>query len=127
MTYDGLLLTGVLCVATLPLLSLTGGEAISSGNPLYPAYLLGISWLYFTAQWTRGGQTLGMRAWRIRLIANGGGGAGWGPCSTRFAAALLCWLPAGLGFLSGIGRADGLPWHDRLSGTRLIVDPSPAG
>ncbi len=125
MTYDGLLLLAVLFMATLALMPLTGGEAISSRSHLYPAYLLLVAWLYFTAQWVRGGQTLGMRAWRIRLLKQDGGAPDWFACSLRFAVALLCWAPAGLGYLSGIARPDRLAWHDRISGTRLVVEAAP--
>lgn len=122
MLYDALLLLAVLFVATFPVLPLTGGEPVPSGNPLYSAYLLGVAYLYFVLQWVRGGRTLGMGAWRVRLVATDGGQPGWGPCTLRFLGALACWLPAGLGFLSGVARPDGLAWHDRLSGTRLIVE-----
>lgn len=122
MLYDALLLTAVLFVATFAVLPLTGGEPVHSGNHLYRAWLLGVTYLYFAGQWVRG-RTLGMRAWRIRLVVEAGGPPGWGPCTVRFVIALLCWLPAGLGYLSGITRADQRAWHDRLSGTRLVVDP----
>jgi len=120
--YDGMLLFAVLFVATLAVLPLTAGNAIASGNQIYGGYLLLIAWIYFAGQWVRGGRTLGMRAWRIRLRRLDGSAPGWSACSVRFAAALLCWAPAGLGFLSGVSRPDRLTWHDRISGTRLVVD-----
>jgi uncharacterized RDD family membrane protein YckC len=122
MIYDGMLLFAVLFVATLAVLPLTGGDAIPRGNPLYSCYLLLISYVYFAGQWVRGGRTLGMRAWRLRLRKSNGGVPDWSACSVRFAAALLCWAPAGLGFLSGVSRPDRLAWHDRISGTRLVVE-----
>ena len=125
MTYDGLLLISVLFVATLAVLPLTGGEAVSGGNLMYAGYLLLITYIYFTGQWVHGGHTLGMRAWRIRLLKSDGSRPDWPACSLRFAAALLCWLPAGLGFLSGVARPDQLAWHDRVSGTRLVVESAP--
>jgi len=124
MLYDSLLLLAVLFVATFAVLPLTGGAAVSSGNPLYAGYLLFITYLYFAGQWVRGGRTLGMRAWRIRLRKPGGGAPDWRACSIRFAAALLSWVPAGLGFFSGVGRPDQLAWHDRISGTLLLVEPA---
>jgi uncharacterized RDD family membrane protein YckC len=122
MGYDTLLLLAVLFLATAVLLPFTGGHAIASGNPLYAAYLASVIYIYLSWQWTRGGHTLGMRAWRVRLVDEAGATPGWRAATLRFAAALLCWIPAGLGFLSGIARADGRAWHDRLSGTRLVVD-----
>ncbi|OGT84584.1 MAG: hypothetical protein A3H91_12885 [Gammaproteobacteria bacterium RIFCSPLOWO2_02_FULL_61_13] len=124
MLYDCLLLFAVLFVATLAVLPLTGGDAIPSGNPLYAGYLLLITYFYFAGQWVRGGRTLGMRAWHIRLLKQDDSAPDWSACSVRFAAALLCWAMAGLGFLSGVGRADRLAWHDRLSGTCLVIEPA---
>ena len=121
MTYDGMLLFAVLFVATLAVLPLTAGNAIASGNLYYGGYLLLITWFYFAGQWVHGGRTLGMRAWRIRLRKVDASAPDWTACSVRFAAALLCWAPAGLGFLSGVSRPDRLAWHDRISGTRLVV------
>ena len=122
MVYDGLLLLSILFVATFAVLPLTGGAAVASGNPFYAGYLLLIAYLYFAGQWTRGGCTLGMRAWRIRLCKQDGSVPGWSACSLRFVAAMLCWTPAGLGFFSGIGRPDRLAWHDRISGTWLEAE-----
>lgn len=123
MLYDALLLLGVLFVATFPVLPLTGGEPVPAGNPLYSAYLLAVTYLYFVVSWRRGGRTLGMRAWHLRLVTMNGDRPGWGACTLRFLGALVCWLPAGMGFLSGLVRPDRLAWHDRLSGTRLILEP----
>ncbi len=125
MAYDGLLLLAVLFVATFALLPLTGGRAFTGGNIFYTGYLLLICWMYFAVQWVHGGRTLGMRAWRLQLRMLDGTSPGWSAASVRFAAALLCWAPAGLGFLSGMARPDRLAWHDRLSGTCLVVEPQP--
>lgn len=122
MVYDAFLLLAVLFVATFPVLPLTGGEPVAAGNRLYGAYLLGVIYLYFAWQWVRGGRTLGMRAWRLRLVTEDGGRPGWRAATLRFVGAVFSWLPAGLGFLSGLVRADGRAWHDRVSGTRLIVE-----
>lgn len=123
MLYDAFLLLAVLFVATFPVLPLTGGEPVAAGNRLYGTYLLLVIYLYFVWQWVHGGRTLGMRAWRLRLVSESGARPGWRACTLRFAGSVLCWVPAGLGFLSGVVRADGRAWNDRLSGTRLVVEP----
>ena len=126
--YDLLLLAAVLMVVTAMFLPFTGGEAITSaGNaPLewaYRAVLLGAIVLFFGAFWTRRGQTLGMAAWRLRVEREDGGRLTWGDTLRRLAAAIVSWLPAGLGFIWILVDPQRRAWHDRLSHTRVIVVP----
>jgi uncharacterized RDD family membrane protein YckC len=65
--YDSILLAAVLFFSTLIIMPLTHGHAIASGNILFKIYIYGICYLYFIWQWTHGGQTLGMLAWKIKL------------------------------------------------------------
>jgi len=118
--YDSLLLTAVLFVATAALLPVTGGEAIRSGSSWYSAYLVVVSFGYFGWFWTHGGQTLGMRSWRLRLTGAGNNGATWRQALVRFVAAGLSWLAFGAGFLWMLVDSDRLTWHDRISATRIV-------
>lgn len=67
--YDLLLLLAWLFIATLPIIALNDGEAIGDSNPFFIAYLWLASFVFYGWFWTHGGQTLGMRAWRIRLVS----------------------------------------------------------
>ena len=122
--YDSFLLLAVLFLATALLLPFTHGEAIESGNVLYPAYLVAVSFAYFGWFWTHGGQTLGMRTWQLRLECIDGDSPSWFRALARFSAACLSWLALGAGFLWMLVDRERLTWHDRLSRTRL-VDASP--
>ncbi|HRF84692.1 MAG TPA: RDD family protein [Pseudoxanthomonas sp.] len=84
---------------------------------------LGVAGLYATLSWRRGGQTLGMRPWRLKLIATHGGAPGWKALWLRFAVGLLSLLAGGLGFWWAWFDRDRLAWHDRASGTRLVRVP----
>jgi len=119
-SYDCLLLTGLLFVATAALLPFTGGKAIHSGNILFLLYLVFCSYLYFGWQWTHGGQTLGMRAWKIRLMGLDQNNVDWTMASKRFVLALLSWIFLGAGFFWALIDAQGLSFHDRYSGTGLF-------
>lgn len=79
--------------------------------------------LYATLSWRRGGQTLGMRPWRLRLVALDGGRPGWGALWLRYAVGTTSLLLAGLGFWWAWLDRDRLTWHDRASGTRLLRVP----
>jgi uncharacterized RDD family membrane protein YckC len=95
--YDSILLTGILFVATAFLLTLNHGEAFQPGNLIYSAVLILISATFFTWFWTHGGQTLGMRAWKIRLEKADGT-----PCDAK--TALSHWIIGViLGSLMGLG------------------------
>lgn len=120
--YDSLLLFSVLFFGTLVVLALTGGRAITPGNTLYRGYLLVLSLLYFAWFWTHGGQTPGMRAWRLRLRGRDAGAVTWGQAVARFTAALVSWLAFGLGFAWALWDRERLTWHDRLSRTVLVLE-----
>ena len=117
--YDAFLLFALFFVATALILPLTGGEAVAPGSATYPIYLLGVSYLYFGWCWTHGGQTLGMRAWHIRVRTLRGGAVPWSLGSIRFLASLLSWSACGAGFLWAAFDAERHAWHDRLSRTVL--------
>ena len=83
-----------------------------------------VCWLltgaYAILSWRRGGQTLGMRPWRLRLIGTDGGAPAWKPLLIRYLVGTASLLLAGLGFWWAWLDRDRLTWHDRASGTRLI-------
>jgi uncharacterized RDD family membrane protein YckC len=119
--YDGLLLTALLFVATA-IITLPLGYP--SGFMLFVFQLFIfeiIPLIFFTGFWIRGGQTLGMRAWRLKLVRMDGQAIGWGDALKRHLAALLSLLVFGLGFVWILVDPQKLAWHDRLSKTRLLL------
>lgn len=116
--YDLLLLIGVLFVVSAGAVALNRGEAVT--HPLYYVALAATAFLFFGGFWTHGGQTLGMRTWKIQLIANDQEKVTWKQAAIRFVSAALSLLPAGLGFLWMVFDPNRLTWHDKLSATQLI-------
>lgn len=119
--YDVLLLLAVWFLATALVLPLNQGEAFSSSQWGYPLYLLVVSLLFYGWFWTHGGQTLGMRAWKIQVLGAGFESVTWQQALTRFFAAGLSWLCLGLGYFWCLVDREGLSWHDKLSNTRLVL------
>jgi uncharacterized RDD family membrane protein YckC len=120
--YDLLLLAGVLVLAAALATGVSGGQPITGlARLLFQLYLLLVCYLYFAWQWTKGGQTLGMRAWRLQLLRDDGRPLGWGDALKRLLLAGLALLPLGLGLLWSLFDPDRLAWHDRLSKTRLVL------
>ena len=123
MLYDGLLVIGLLLFATVPFVGMLGGEPVEPGSPAYQLTMLTVAWLFFVGFWTRSGRTLGMQSWRLQIETMEGSRPDVGAATLRFFAAILSWLPLGLGFLWQLVDRDQLSWHDRLSGTRLRYYP----
>ncbi|MGV8960544.1 MAG: RDD family protein [Stenotrophomonas sp.] len=80
--------------------------------------------LYATISWHRGGQTLGMRPWRLHLRTTSGEPPTWGALWRRYALATLSLFCGGLGFWWALIDKQRLTWHDRFSGTRLERVPA---
>jgi uncharacterized RDD family membrane protein YckC len=125
--YDLLLVLALMMALTAAVLLIRGGDAIGAGAVWFQLLLLACWWLYFAWSWSRGGQTVGMRAWRMRLTRPDGSAVDWRRASLRFAAAALSALALGLGFAWTLVDRRGLSWHDRLSGTELRVEPPKPG
>jgi len=121
--YDSLLLLALMFLATLPFIAIRAGEPVDPGFLPYQLTLIGVNWLFFVGFWTTSGRTLGMQSWRLRVEDKNGNTPGIAAASIRFFAAILSWLPLGLGFLWQLWDKDRLTWHDRISGTRLIRYP----
>lgn len=124
MLYDGLLVAAVLMLATVPFVAERGGETVEpDDNFLYQLSMLIVMYLFFVFFWTRGGQTLGMRAWRLRLETDDGSSPSITVASLRFFVAIVSLIPFGLGFLWQLWDKDKLTWHDRIAGTRMLHYP----
>jgi uncharacterized RDD family membrane protein YckC len=117
--YDSILLLGIQFFATLALVPLHG-TAFGPHNPLYQLYLLIVAFLFFGGFWTHGGQTLGMRAWKIKLYAADGGTISWRQAGLRFVAALLSLGLLGLGFFAAWFDHKRRCWHDRIAQTEMV-------
>lgn len=87
-----------------------------------------VCWLvtggYAILSWHRGGKTLGMRPWRLRLVGNDGSRPALTSLSKRYAIGTLSLLLGGLGFWWAWLDRERMTWHDRASGTRLVRDPA---
>ena len=126
LVYEGLIVIALLLlgglVFLLPLHFATGRDA-SGGWPLwlFRGWILAMLGVYFGWFWTRGGQTLPMRTWRLRLVSAVGSPVGRRRALCRY---LLAWpsvLAAGAGLAWALVDRDRQFLHDRLAGTRLVL------
>ena len=116
MLYDAFLLIAVLFLAMALMLLASRGYQFQAGNPLMTVYLLLVSFVFFGWFWTHGGQTLGMRAWKLRVQQHTGEAIMWRQAAVRFVTALPAWtvLFIGIALAAGI-PLHAYPWLDQLS------------
>jgi uncharacterized RDD family membrane protein YckC len=123
--YDLLLTTALILVATFPWLAVFGDSTHGWRRHALQLWVLLVVGAYFVWFWTRSGQTLPMKTWRIRLVrASDGGPVGIVQGAHRFLVAVLGTLAAGLGFWWAFVDRDRQFLHDRLAGTALVEAPA---
>jgi uncharacterized RDD family membrane protein YckC len=121
--YDIFLLVALLFFATAILLPFNGGKAISN-HIFYSLYLLLVSFLFYGWFWTHGGQTLGLKAWKIKVLTESHGLMGWQQAFIRFIVAITSWSILGLGFAWSLVDKKQRSWHDLASKTGLFMEPT---
>lgn len=119
--YDGLLLLGILFIATSIAVAVNAGQAVTSGGVCFKTYLLAAGFPYFGWCWTRGGQTLGMKSWHIELQCVGGQPVRLRDAALRYLVATLSWFVFFLGYLWMLVDNKRRSWHDIASGTQLVT------
>jgi uncharacterized RDD family membrane protein YckC len=133
MLYDSLLVFAVTWTVTAAVIGLRvwlngadqlqthGGRAAS--GPLLQLPLLAAVVVFFVWFWVRSGQTLGMQSWRLRLETEDGELIGARTGLARLGLALLSFICLGAGYWWILIDPERRAWHDRLTGTRVIVLP----
>jgi len=130
--YDLLLLTAI-CFSVAVIVSIFTTFIMNEGNAIteeHPFYLINkiimlctifiTGFLFYVWFWTHGGQTLGMKTWMIKLVADDGGVIGKKQAAFRCLAAVLSWCVFGLGFLWSLIDSKKRTWHDILSSSHLV-------
>jgi uncharacterized RDD family membrane protein YckC len=161
MVSDGLVVTGLMVLVTFlvapPLLSILHKKAIVPSEVgwgwtlAYWLLMLSVWAGYFWWLWARTGQTVGLRAWRLRLVSSDGRVMTPAKALRRIGYVFLPWFPgylaislaslwalvwlkwlawvlfflAALAYFRGLVRPDKLTWHDKMSGGAVILLPKP--
>jgi uncharacterized RDD family membrane protein YckC len=130
--YDLLPLVGLwFATAAAVLLALHGNVDVVHPSPIHRASLrislIAVTAAYFVASWVRGGQTIGMRAWRLRVVAAEGGALPWPRALARFAVSIRSLAALGLGYAWCLVDAKRRTWHDLASRSAVVVVPRAEG
>ena len=118
MAYESLLLFAVAFFAGWLFYFASGGQDATAGWPRHALqlFVVVVFAAYFMRCWLRaGGQTVAMKAWRIRLVDVTPRKA-----LLRFLLALL-FVPTGISIVWVLFDKDRQFLHDRIAGTRLVL------
>lgn len=121
--YDSLLMLALWFVVGGVFVAANGGEWNANSTPFVRS-LMFLIWVWFNLHfWRRGGQTLGMRSWRLRLLSTTGKPLTYTQCLLRLVMAVPSFVIFLLGYLWVLVDKDKLTWHDKYSETRVIREP----
>jgi len=115
--YEALLLAAVLFCAALPFAAFESALAMSHVRIVFQLYLALVAGAYLVWQWLRGGQTLAMKTWRLKLVSAGAAPLTPKQAVLRYIAALGLF---GFTFVWALFDREGLFLHDRIARTRIV-------
>ena len=126
--YEALILTAIVLLGGLSWQFahwMLTGRLEATGGAVWSlrAWIVLVTAGYFCAFWMRGGQTLPMRTWRLRLECSDGAPVDARRALVRYLLAWVGMLAAGTGFLWALVDRDRQFLHDRLAGTRIVRLP----
>lgn len=123
MVYDALILLALLIVASAIALPFGDINKVAFKDFWFSMWLLAVCFAYLGGLWRYGGMTLGMRAWRVRLVGADGTQISWHGCLLRFLVGLVSLCAFGLGILWALVDAKNRTWHDLAARTLLVKVP----
>lgn len=92
-------------------------------NAVYYSLLFCVCFFYYNASWRRGGQTIGMKAWRIKLINEENHHIKLTQSMLRTGIGFFSLMICGAGFWWALIDKKSRSWHDMASLTRVVFIP----
>ncbi len=127
MAYDGLILMAISLGYTAAVLfmkvqflglTLATGEKAQMGSIGFVG-LVTLLLMFYCFFWRRFGQTIGMKAWRLKLINNNGDPASLRQCLLRCIYAIISFLLFGIGYWWMLFGTESVTLHDKFSKTQV--------
>jgi len=127
MLYDTLLVVSLVAVVNAIALGVLVRATQGNQQVLAPALVQALTTLsivgFFSIFWITNGQTLGMQAWRLKLVDFHGDSPTAAKALARCFGACLSAACLGLGYLWCLVDHNKRYWHDYISHTELILLP----
>ncbi len=124
MLYDGFLILALffLLLGIFVFIKMDSSVPLAESQSVDPRVVwllfLGTIFFFYSWFWQKSGQTLGMRAWKIKIVSDLGGNPHLVNCFIRLVFATLSMACFGLGYLWLLFKP--YSWHDKLSQTRIV-------
>ncbi len=118
LTYDIFPILGLFLVTSLIMMVARGGEEVAAKTLWFQLLLLAEFYLYFAYSWKKGGQTIGMRAWKIGI--ENYQQLSWGDVTVRLLVGLISTILLGLGLWIRLWDRQQLTWMDRACGQSVV-------
>ena len=128
MIYDSLIVFALIILAEFVMTGIyvaTNGEPPGGNIPasIHYSVMFIICFFYYTHSWLRGGQTIGMKSWRIKLVSEYKPQMRISQCMLRTGVGFFSILVVGLGYWWALFDKRQRSWHDMESMTRIIYMP----
>jgi uncharacterized RDD family membrane protein YckC len=120
MLYDAVIMLALLIVATAIALPFGDINKVALHDFWFTLWLFVVCFVYLAACWRYGGMTMGMRAWRVKLMSADEQVISWPRCLLRFLVGLVSLAAFGLGILWALVDSKNRGWHDLAARTLLI-------
>lgn len=114
--YDLFPILGMFLLTTLIVVLMRNGEEVKPHTLWFDLILIAELTFYYTYSWKAGGQTLGMRAWKFKIIPSSQNNCmTWSQTSLRFLVGIISTLLLGAGIFWKLFSENGLTWMDKVS------------
>ena len=120
--YDLFPVIGILIVTSGITLIFRGGEGVKAYTVWFQALIICEIALYYIYFWKIGGQTIGMKAWKIKIQSNDSSlfQITWQQAFMRFLIGLVSTALLGLGLFWKLTSKNNSSWMDKVSSSHTI-------
>jgi uncharacterized RDD family membrane protein YckC len=120
LVYEACAVTAVLWLAGFGVGLVENAAGLAHSRLAFQVCLVAMAGLYFVWQWVRGGQTLPMKTWRLKLVSNDDDALSLRQAIVRYVAAFASLALFGAGFVWALFDRDRRFLHDRIAGTKIV-------
>jgi uncharacterized RDD family membrane protein YckC len=118
--YDSVIILGLLILASALALPFGNIDKVVFRDVWFTLWLFAVCFAYLGSCWRYGGMTVGMRAWKVRLVSSDGQIISWPGCLLRFLVGMVSLTVLGLGIFWALVDKKNRGWHDLAARTLLV-------